>query len=458
MPEPVTVVGGSVSGLVAADALARAGRDVRLLLPARGVGGGFLPMRRDGRRLELGVRALELGYEDDAPAPPLDRYAPGVGGHRPYTTLIRDWVRQLVGDRLRDLEAPQMVVDGTRHDDIYFTVDLTGLPAILGPQRTAEVAREAAAARLAHGDDGVLPDPGELTLEQASLTNHGPTLHEALIAPIADKFLADGAARTLAMLRRKVWMPLFWPRTVVEACTAAGPAFRPARRFETVGDDGAGAVVEALLDRLRATPRVSIEQCGPLTGARAVRDARGDTAVDLDIADRGTLRASRPVLATAPRELFGAAGHPYAPERARSVIAWLEAEIDAPPALTHVVDPANPVVRLSDSGPGSDGRTRVLCVELRHDLAPETIIDAARVGLVDAGLLDAATPLTPVFSGALETFDAPTAATRDAHAAALQHLNAAGLDALVVGGATAPGADAFNEQVVAGLAAAEARA
>ncbi|WP_372791882.1 NAD(P)-binding protein [Paraconexibacter sp.] len=453
MPEPVTVVGGQVAGLVAADALARAGREVHLVLPTRGVGGGFLPLRRDGRRLELGVRLLELGYEDDHAPPPLADHVPGFGGHRPYTTLVRSWVTELVGDRLREVAPPRITLDGRSHDDVYFTVDLSPLPDILGPRQREEVAREAAQAAATLGDQGVLDDLGDLTLDEASRTNHGETFHRTLIAPVADKFLADGSARTLAAWRRKVWMPLFWPRTVVEACDG-GPSFRPRRRFETVGDDGPGAVIEALLRRLRDATDVVIEPVGPLVEA-----SPHGSEVELVIDGRAEpIRATRPILATGARELFGAVGHEYRVERARSVIAWLEVAMDEPLPLHHVVDEDNPVVRVSDSGPGARPRTRVLCVELRHDLAAERAPEAARRGLLDAGILDPVASAVPVFSGAMDTYDAPTAETRDAHAAALARLEATGLDALVVGGATAPGADAFNEQVVAGLAAAEARA
>jgi hypothetical protein len=451
MPEPHLVVGGSIAALVAADALGRAGRSVRLVLPAKGVGGGFRAMRRDGRRLELGVRVLELGYEDDAAAPSLDRYRPGFGGHRPYTRLVREWVEELAGERLVDVPRPRMVVGGDVHDDIYFTVDLRELPQILGPARTADVRREAQEATARLGDAGVLPALNGHSLAEASLANHGPTLHRTLIAPVADKFLADGAERTLAAWRRKVWMPLFWPRTVAEACTGA-PTFSPARRFETIAGDGPGALVDALLTRLHENPLVETTTAGPL---RAVR--HDGHAVTVDVEGAGSLTAQRPVLGTGARELFAAVGAPYAPERARSVLAWVETTTEPVP-VTHVVDPDNPVVRVSDSGPGVTTGTRVLCVELRHDLPTGDIDAAVRAGLCDAGLFAPDTPAEVVFRGAMDTFDAPTRATRDAHAAALADLDAAGLDAIVVGGAAAPGADSFNEQVVAGLAAAEALA
>jgi len=443
----VTVLGGTVAGLVTADALARAGRRVELHLPARGVGGGFMALRRDGRRLELGVRLLELGYEDDpASVPSLDTYDPGFGGHRPFTPLVRDWVLDLVGDRLVDVPAPALVLDGHRHPDIHFSVDLDGLPVMLGPVRTARVAREAGAAVAELGRRGLeLAPDSSVTLARASRANHGRTFHKALIEPLADKFLPDGAERTLATWRRKVWMPLFWPRTVAEACGSAGPTFRPQRRFETVADvdgpdGGPGAIVTALTARLAASPLV--------------------TLVDLDPETLGRPATGESVLALPPREAFALAGHDYAPERARSVLAWIEAEHEGVFPLVHVADPANPVARVSDSGPGLRPGSRVLVVELRHDTPKDRIDADARRGLLEARLLDERVlhVATTVMTGAQPTFDAPTAATRDAHAAAVAALHDAGMGDQLVGPATAPGADSFNEQVVAGLAAAEALA
>lgn len=426
MPEPVRIAGGAIAGLVAADAIARGGRDVVLTLGPDGkVGGGFLPMRRDGLRLELGVRLLELGYEDDGTPPPLSGYDPGFGGHRPYTPLVAAYVEELAGDALVDVPAPLMVLDGRLHDDVFFTVDLSALKAALGPERAARVHDEALLLS-ARSPSGVLAgNLDDLTLEEASLANHGRTLHATLIAPPAEKFFAGGAARVLAAWRRKVWMPLFWPQTVAQACNGAGPAYRPVRRFASVAGRGPGAVVEALMERLRAHPRVTIETGAP--------DLRAD------------------VLALSPRELLPG----YAPERVRSVIAWVEvAEDDLACAgrLVHVVDPANPVARVSDSGPGSEPGRHVLCVELRHDTDAEQIDAAAVRGLREARLLRDGAPVRHVFRGAMPTFDAPTRETRDAFAAARAALDVPGV---VVGGAAAPGADAFNEQVVAGLAAAE---
>ncbi len=134
---PLVVVGGSIAALTAADAALGRGRAVELLLPRAGVGGGFRPLRVGGRRLDLGVRLLEIDREDAGAAPPLSEYRPGPTAHAPFVRHVADWVGGLVGERLREVDRPAMSLDGRLVDDIYFTVDLDGLaralPARGGP-------------------------------------------------------------------------------------------------------------------------------------------------------------------------------------------------------------------------------------------------------------------------------------------------------------------------------------
>jgi len=454
VPAEQVVAGGSMAALVAADTLGARGRRVRLLLPERGVGGGFAALHRDGRTLELGVRLLELSYEgDDAPVPPLSAYRPG--GHRPYVRRIRAWVQELVGDRLVAVDRPAMVLDGARRaDDILFTVDLTTLRDTLG-DHDADVMAAEVAARLAAGagDAGVLaPDRAaqleRLTLEEASVANHGERFHRRVIAPLCDKVVDGGASAVLAPLRRKVWAPLFHPRTLLEALRGEPLGFRGRRTFHTVAGDGCSTVVDALLERIRARSGTTVETAGALTGV-----ARDGGRTLLRFSGGLEVAATRPVLGAGAVELFAAAGVPYAPERARTVLAWVEVdERDAPglPHLVHVLDPANPVLRVSTSGAAPAGR-RVLCVELRHDLGDDEILAAADRGLRDAGLVVKDAAVRPITGAARPTFPAPSPANGAAFAAAWDAFAARRLDVAVVGGALGMLAESLNEQIVQGL-------
>jgi hypothetical protein len=456
MPAERTVVGGSVAALVAADTLAAAGRPVRLILPDRGVGGGFAAIRREGRTLELGVRLLELSYEDDgAPIPALADYVPGIGGHRPYARLVREWVLDLLGDRVVPVAAPKMVFDGRLVDDILFTVDLSSLPAMLPPAEREAMAAEVSSTLDATGRDAGVLDPAlsgalaQMTLQEGSVANHGPRFHARVIAPLCDKVLHGGASRVLAPLRRQAWAPIFHPRTLLQALRGERPGFRPRRTFESVSPDGCVGLVDALVERIEARPQVAVEHRGALTGLAA-----HGSGVTLRFAGGDEIVVERPVLGTTPGELFTAAGIQYAPEKVRTALAWLEADPDdcsAIESLVHVLMPENPVLRVSTGGRAATTDHRLLCVELRHDVADDALAGAATDGLTAAGLLREGAAVTSVMAAARPTFVAPTAATRDDFERARSAFADLGLDVEVLGGGLGLGADQLNEQIIQGL-------
>lgn len=460
MPAEHLVVGGTVAALVAADAIAAAGRPVRLVLPERGVGGGFAARAHEGRTLELGVRLLELAFEDTAAATPaLDDYDPATTGHRPWTAVVDAWVRALTGDRLREIGRPAMVLDGRRVDDVLFTVDLTALPGELGAAERARMLGEVRGALASPGMTGAgvldpahVPALATLDLETASLANHGATFHRRIIAPLCDKVLTGGAAAVSAPLRRKVWAPLFHPRTLAEALAGAPVGFRPRRPLHTLDGGGCGLVVDALLDRLRARPTATITTGGTLEHL----EARPGGDVLLRFSGQDDVQARRPILALSADALFHAAGVPYGVQRVRTALAWLEADAaDAAdvPELVHVLDPSNPVLRVSRGGAAAHPGRALLTVELRHDHPEADLARAAAAGLADAGLLDPGTATTTVTTMARPTFPVPDVATLTAFAAARARFATLGLDVELAGGALDVTADTLNDQILQGLRA-----
>jgi hypothetical protein len=456
MPEPRVVVGATPAALVAVDALGAAGVPVRWLAPERGIGRGFSPIPHDGCELQLGVRLLELAYEDDAPPPPLSAYVPGTSGHRPFTPLIHAWVDELVGARLHEIAPPRVVFDGALHDDYLFTVDLDGLPGALAPEERRAIAAEAGSAAEALGDAGLLA--GTLnghSLAEASCTNHGETFHARFVEPLAEKFVAGGSGAILAAWRRKAWLPLFWPRTVHDAFAGAPVAFAPRRTFHELEPGGVGGLVDAVLERISTYANVERVTVDTLAHVEA-----HEGQVRMTFANGHHETATRPALGVPAAELHAAAGIEVQVERMRTVAVWIEADEDAlAPGidLVHVLDPANPVARVSGGSTTPEPGRRIVCVELRHDQSLGTAGGAAIAGLHDAGLLQNGEPVS-IHQGAMQTLPLPNAATRAALTAAQAELTTRGLDAELLGGALEPGADSLNEQIVQGLRAAEALA
>lgn len=457
------VAGGTIAALVAADAAARSGEPVDLFLPERGVGGGFLPIVVDGIRLELGVRLLEISYgseeTDDAP-PPLTAYEPGPSGHRPFVAVVRQFLTELLAPDLVEVGRPRMWVNGALVPDIYFTVDLSGLrAAITGSQAEAIAAETRGILDETGNSAGVLggPEPPDLwamSFEDASLANHGPTFHRLFIESICSKVQDGGSSAVLAALRRKVWMPAFHPQTVWEAATGRPLGFVPDRPFHTVARGGTGEVVTRLLARLEASPLVTITRVKGLTSVEA---AGANTTLTFEGRPE-PVSAVHPVLGFSPEQLFPAAGIGYASQRLPLNICWVlvdEADVLEVPSMTFVVDPELPAYRVNSGGETGPPGSQLFSIELSHDVGPDAVEAAARQTLEAVGLVRPDGAMRVLHKIRAPAFTAPSAANVAAFRAASESFNRLAIDAEIVGGAAAFGADSLNEQIVQGLKAGE---
>lgn len=449
---PLIVVGGTVAALVAADRAAATGREVVLLLPRRGVGGGFAPLTPDGRRLDRGLRALELHYEGTGTPPALEDYDAAGAGHRPYVQLVATFVRELAGADLVELDRPRLWLQGRLGEELLTTCDLTGLRDHLTSEQAKTVALQTAGA----GAGLLGPDRSRALdntdLGTASRAQHGALFHDLVIAPLAAKLRPGGTDGVPATLRRKLWLPLLHPQTLHEAATGSPLSFRPERPLHGIEPGGTGEVISRLLARVLASPRVTVRRTD---GIERIERGRGGT---LAITPKGslTLQAAETILALAPGELFAACGIPYAPDRETSTLAWVEVAEDdvlSLPSFVHVVDADVPVFRLS-RGERRDGRVTV-CAELAHDVPKAFAAGAAAAALTQLGLIRTGAVVTPIAAFAGPTFTAPTFANRALFAAARSAYDELGLPAQTIGGVEAFGADALNEQLVQGLRAAQ---
>ena len=457
VPDPVVVVGGSVAALVAADTLAAAGRTVQLHLPRRGVGSGFLPVVVGDRKLELGPRLVELAYDDVVgEAPPLDDYQPGPHGHRPYLSLVARVVRDLAGDELLAARPPELVRHGRRVADFLLGGDLASLPDVLTSAELDAVAREAQAALSSEGAAGVLaperePELWERTFADASVVNHGSTFHDVLIESIASKIVAGGSASVVAALRRRIWLPLFHPQTIVEACAGA-LTYRPNRPMQTLESGGMGTLVQRLLDRVRQSDRVTVVDADALASI-----TRTATGVMLSFSDGVETNNTSPIIGVSPEEVFGAAGVVYEPQRVALSIAWIDVEESAVtdcPSVLFVADPDVPVFRISESTADRVPGVRTFSCELHHavdaDSLGQTAIDALRtLGVVVPGAA-----ARVVRAGVVPAFASPTHEGVRRFEAARLSFDALELPVELVGGGAGFLADSFNEQIVQGLRAA----
>lgn len=452
MTERLTVVGGTVAALVAADEAARLGADVDLLVPGGRLGAGFADLVVEDRRLRLGSRLLELAYDQvDPSAPPLERYLPGPAGHAPFMALLRDWVLDLLDGEVTEVAHPTISIGGRVGPDVHMTADLRHLPALVDDATLGRIAAEAHDAEVRTGPAGVLDDPArdpwQLPLAEASIHNHGATFHRLLVEPVAAKIIAGGSAHIATALRRKSWLALFHPRTLREAASGEPVGYRPSRRFHVDETGGTGAVLEALVARVRSRPGLTVRAVGRLQALRGT---------ELAFDDGSSATGSRAIAAIPPAELFAAAGVAFTEERFEVGLSWAEVASDdvlERPSAVLLADPDLPAYRVGPGGRGSDGRELFVIEHAADadDLDPACAL--ARAGIIEAG---SSAPVVHRLRAPAGPRPSPDAAAAFAAAAAAFADRAPGVHR--VGSAAAYGADSFNEQVVAGLHAARALA
>ena len=458
MTDPVIVVGGSVAALTAADALGAAGVAVELFLPERGIGGGFLPLDRDGRRLDLGPRVIELRYDDAdlPPSPPLHTYVPGPHGHRPFLGLLDDFVATLVGDDLIEVPPAAASVGGRRTGDYVLAGDLSGLDQAIEAGVLADLAAALAERVSVEGPHGWFAAergglPWDHTFGEISKDHVGRPFHDLLIEPIAAKIVPGGSSSVLAPLHRKIWLPLFHPITAWEACVGR-LSYLPDRPFATVAGGGMGEVVRRLLDRASEAPSVTVRREGSLT---ALADA-GAGRVGLSFTSGEMVVATDPVLGVGAEELFAAAGLAYEVDKVLASMVWIdlpESDVASLPSVLFSAEPGIGVMRVTDSRADQRDGWRTVCCEVACDVAAPDREAVALRGLVDLGVASSVERAVVVTSASVPAFAVPSATNLDRFVAARAAFDALGMRLRVVGAPTAFGVDSFNEQVVQGLAA-----
>ena len=449
------VVGSSVAAMAAVDRLARAGEEVRWLVTGP-VGGAFAPKTVDGRHVGLGLRLIEREYvagENAQPMPPMDRHIPGHAGHRPWMGLVADYLDDLVPDMIPSA-TPRLVLGERGVEDFTLTGRLEAITSLLDGRTCARIADEAAAILRTSAPAGVLEHPGPMgmSLQQASLANHGELFHRIVVEPIASALVPGGAGAVEATQRHKIWAPLYWPQTLLEAAGGTTPSFDPNRQFWTDRHGGMSDVVTALEDRISAAPSVSRLNVGRLT---SVANLGALTAMAFESGHQED--ASTPILATAPTETFAAAGVPHHADRVAMSFLWLDVEERdvCDPAPTTFLDDEI-VFRVCSTTPEPDltgTPRRAFSVELRTGAPPDArhaIRTMARAGLI----AERARPAV-VAHHRIPAFVVPSASNRHAFEQAAGDLHDALPATRLIGPLAGFGADPLNEQLFSGIRLAE---
>ena len=259
------IFGGTMACLTAALCAARAGRSVRLFLPTRGVGNGFLGLRTGPYHLEFGTRLIETTAGPER----LDIAHYVVGAPiRPFVADIRAFLADILGDDgLRPLSSAVAAFRGRCLPDFVSSLDFQPLSETLSSSELKTIKRELAA-RIDRPNRSVFTRAHRPLLEgdplgDVCLANHGELFQRLVIEPYAAQVWSAWPG-ALASHRQKLWIPIFYPETIAGGLGGHLQRFRPAVTYGYPRDGTMSAIVNGLLAQLRARVEV-VEYDDPAT-------------------------------------------------------------------------------------------------------------------------------------------------------------------------------------------------
>lgn len=320
----IGIVGSNLASLVAARELAAAGRDVELIAPQRRLGGIFAGQRFEDAEFDAGTILLELTDYSASDRAQLETYDPlRRNDCGRFVGHVASYLREL-GVEVREIDLPVMSLDGITLPDVILSNQVQALAALPEPLRKAMHAELQAIVSspqspLHASQKKERPADGWPSLEVSSLANHGRTFHETFIEPLCRKIAGVGSDQILAIHHRSLWLPLYYPETLLVALEGHSPAL-PETRF-SYPRHGSIATITATLERdVRAHPRVHI------THARVDRVASTNGGYALALED-GTAIAVQELAWGDPLDAL--LGHTSTFDKAGITVVYLMLDRDA---------------------------------------------------------------------------------------------------------------------------------
>ena len=212
----ILLLGNNLAVLVAALELAAKGRKVGLLLDGKAAGGHFGGIRLEDYEFDIGMvlfeRAASVPQSVD-----LNSYQVGQRNDSArFVSLVADYLDRYVAT-IR-APTPQVIVGGRRHADFVVANRLDWFDSLSDPEVIVHELADAPIRHELHASNKLSsPAYDSASYEQASLFNHGATLHHVCFRPLCEKLLGVSPTTILARYHRLGWLPLYYPQTLTKA-------------------------------------------------------------------------------------------------------------------------------------------------------------------------------------------------------------------------------------------------
>jgi hypothetical protein len=208
--------GNYLTSLVAALGLARAGKRVCVVNPLPGWGGHFTRMTVAGIKFDPGAISHEFTvYSDEQLSNPMQFDSRRRNDVARFNRHIEEFTRANI--ELNRTTLPDTVYGGKFFPDV---ITSNRLDILQHPVLAARIAAEqeflagSIENDLHPRDKKSNPAYVRKSYYDASVKNHGATLHSAIFEPIFHKMSGVSTTRLLALYHRIAWLPIYYPETL----------------------------------------------------------------------------------------------------------------------------------------------------------------------------------------------------------------------------------------------------
>lgn len=246
----LTIIGSNISSLVLANQLLECGKDF-IFREAENLGSGWSGIETEHGLLDLGQRYFELQFES-AELSPLFEYKIG-NSHRNFVHHVKNLIEA-------DFELEEVKVQAFFRGEIIKcpleTVDLKEFFSLISAAERKEISSEI---KLLYYDDQLdfqrLSDKNQVmsrySLKELLDYNHGNAFNRLIIDPFINKF-GISIDQVPHHLRRKLWCPLFFQQTILDACNGRFK-FKPKRPHYGLKNSSNSNFVRNLIARLKSS-------------------------------------------------------------------------------------------------------------------------------------------------------------------------------------------------------------
>ncbi len=257
----VLLAGNYLTTLVAAVGIAQSGKRVCVVNPVPSWGGHFTRLTVAGLTFDPGAVSHEFTAFNAAGARDAlsydSRRRSDVGR---FIGLIEEFTRSQV--ELVRMPDPQTVYGGDLHPDLIMSnrFELLQHPVLAGRVRAEQEYIAAAPSGELHPRNKKTSDSFlKRSYYEASVLNHGATLHAAVFEPMFYKMSAISSTRLIALYHRIAWLPLYYPETL-RSQSGENPQRLQETYFCYPRAGYIGALGEALVQRMQSAGVIIVRE------------------------------------------------------------------------------------------------------------------------------------------------------------------------------------------------------